>query len=281
MHGGVAAGGPAGTAADEGGVIDLSDDELTGADAGPLHLRVAAQAKVGIGLDEHLVVHGAVRLMAGSATLAHGVVLEDDAARLFAMAGGALLVDFSHDQPARWLHDVASMRVMALDAVHPAFADRMVLGQVELGLDVKVAIEAGGRLEAGIDDELAASAACGDMLAAWAVAGFTTTERERGTGRAVIGCGFDMQACMWRRGEGAGVLGVTFGAGGIAHYGGAVDWRRGDEMSIQTRAGAEDDEGERREPANRDERRETKDRRPKTERPPGHAGENVARPAAA
>ena len=75
MHGGVAGRCPTGAAADEGAVIHFADEQLPAL----LHLRMATQAKIGIGLDEHLVVDGAVRLMTRSASFTQSFMLEDNA----------------------------------------------------------------------------------------------------------------------------------------------------------------------------------------------------------
>jgi hypothetical protein len=90
------------------------------------------------------------------------------------MALGAVLIPPRHGQPAGGFHDVHAVRVVALDAIHAAFQDLVVLGEVELSLEVQVALKTRGRVLARIDDEsfAAAPAARGDMFAAGTVAGF-------------------------------------------------------------------------------------------------------------
>src|SRR5258706_10084667 len=90
------------------------------------------------------------------------------------MTLGAIYVEARHGKSARRFHDVHAMRVVALDAVHFAFDDGMMLREVEFGMCFQVALKTGGGVLAGIDDELAASAARHDVFAGGAVAGFAT-----------------------------------------------------------------------------------------------------------
>lgn len=64
------------------------------------------------------------------------------------------------------------MWIVALDAVHFAFQDWMVLRQVERCFDIGVALETRSRVLARIDDEAISlkTSGIGDVLAAWAVA---------------------------------------------------------------------------------------------------------------
>ena len=79
----VAAGGPAGAAGEERGVVATADED----DAGRgLLLEVALQAEVGVAALEHLGVHGAVRVVAGDAALAGRLVLEHIRAALLDVA---------------------------------------------------------------------------------------------------------------------------------------------------------------------------------------------------
>ena len=75
MHRGVAGRCPTRAAPDEGAVIHFADEQL----AALLDLRMAPQAKVGIGLHKHLVVDGAVRLMTRGASFPQSFMLEDNA----------------------------------------------------------------------------------------------------------------------------------------------------------------------------------------------------------
>ncbi len=54
---------------------------------------------------------------------------------------------------------------MTLDTIHPAFEDRMMLRQVELGVRLEMAVEAGRGVFARIHDKFPAPAAAGDVFA--------------------------------------------------------------------------------------------------------------------
>lgn len=151
-------------------MIFLADQELTGL----LHLRVAAQAKIRVGLDEHLFVRGTVRLMASRAALAQRLVFEHHALGLLAMTRRTLLVEARHRESAGGFHDVEAVWVVALHAVHLALTNGMVLRQIELGVDFQVTREARLRVVARIDDELSTTAARGDMFAARPVTRFAS-----------------------------------------------------------------------------------------------------------
>jgi hypothetical protein len=172
VDGGVAARGPACAHLEEGRVVRVANVNVASGNRRALHLRVAAEAKIGITFDEHFLVNGAVRTVAGDATFTQRVVLEDKWPCLISMALGAILIPPRHGQPAGRFHDVHSMRVVALDAVHAAFQDRVVLGKMELSLYLHVALKTSSRVVAGIDDEsfAAAQAGRGDMFAAGTVA---------------------------------------------------------------------------------------------------------------
>jgi hypothetical protein len=165
---------PAGSHAEKGGVIGIADINVAAGDRQALHLGVAAQAKIGIAFDEHLLVDGAVRTVADDTAFAQRVVLKNKGPCLIPMALGATLVLPRHGQPAGRFHDVHAVRVVALDAVHASFQNRMVLGKMELSLDVQVALKTSRRILAWIDNEAfaAAQASRGDMFAAGTVAGF-------------------------------------------------------------------------------------------------------------
>ena len=72
MDRGMAPGGPATAQSQAAGVIPAADEYLTRC----LHLGMAAQAEIRIRLREHLRVHGAVRVVANRASLAHRRMLE-------------------------------------------------------------------------------------------------------------------------------------------------------------------------------------------------------------
>jgi hypothetical protein len=129
-------------------MIHLADEQL----AAILDLRMAAQAEVGVGLRQHLAMSRPVRLMAGDAAVTQRLVLKDKSSRLLAVAGGALLVELRHGQPASRFHDVDPMRIMALNTGHSPLNDRVMLGQAEIRVNVDVAVEAGLRTPPRVED---------------------------------------------------------------------------------------------------------------------------------
>ncbi len=135
-------------------MIDLADEEqIFGV---RLHLGMTSQAKIVVRLDQQLSIDRPVRTVADSATLPHSFMFENKRTGLFAMALSARLIQPSHGQPPSWLHDVASVRVVALHAVHAPFHHRMMPGKVELGLGLEMAIEANRGIFAGINDGFSA-----------------------------------------------------------------------------------------------------------------------------
>jgi hypothetical protein len=158
----------------KGRVIGVADVKVAAGNGRPLRLGVAAKAKIGITFDEHFLVDRAVRAVADDATFPQRIVLEDKWPSLVSMALGATLIPPRHGQAAGGFHDVRAVRVVALDAVHAAFNDRVMLGQVELSLHIQVALKTSRRVVARINNEFfrAAQARRGDMFAAGAVTGF-------------------------------------------------------------------------------------------------------------
>jgi hypothetical protein len=100
-------------------------------------------------------------------------MLEHDRTRLFPMTLRAAFIQAGHGQSARRFEDVAAVGIVALDAIHPAFQDWMMMGQLKFALDCQVALQAGSRILARVDDEFV-SAACFDVFAARPVTRFTS-----------------------------------------------------------------------------------------------------------
>jgi hypothetical protein len=84
------------------------------------------------------------------------------------------LVQARHGEAAGGFHDVRAVWVVALDAVHPAFEDGMMLRQIEFGVGFQMTVETSGWVFAGIDDEFSPSTTGFDVFAARAVTGFAT-----------------------------------------------------------------------------------------------------------
>jgi hypothetical protein len=113
--------------------------------------------------------------MTGDAAFTKRVMAKDKRPRLIAMTLRATLVLPRHRQSASRFHDIHPMRIMALDAIHAAFQDWMMLGKMKLPLHIQVALKTGGWIFARIDDEsfTAAQTRRRNMTAARTVTGFT------------------------------------------------------------------------------------------------------------
>src|SRR6185436_14415691 len=226
MHGGMAPCGPAGALLHELIVGNLADDERARAGAG--RLGVALEAEIEVALDEQFRVNGTVRGVATRAAFPERAVFVNLGLGLLAMAFGARFVHPRHaEAQAGRFENVTAVRVMTLDAVHPAFGHGMVLGEIELGVRLEVAIVAGLGILAGIDDELAPATARGDVFAAGPVTGFTA-------GVTALRA-FPMDPSVGAGGEGAAVVGVTFGARSVAREGCAFDGGRRDHRALERR----------------------------------------------
>lgn len=168
------AGRPAGADLEHRCMVRVADEDVTGCNSLSLVLRMASQAQVWIVVHEQLLVDGAVRVMANRATLAQGLVFEDNGPSLRLVTSGATFILPRHGQAALRLEDIAAVRIMAIHTIHETFRDGMMLRQIKFGLHVQMALETGGGIFAGIDNE-SSIAAGPDMFAAGAVAGFTTS----------------------------------------------------------------------------------------------------------
>lgn len=145
-----------------------------------LNLGMAAQAQVIVRLHKHLLVDRAMRLMARGAAFAQGFMFEHKTSRLFPMAFRALLIETRHRQAAPGLHDVASVRIVALHAVHLPFAHGMMLRKIKLRVNIEMAGEARLRIAARVHDKFTAPAAHGNVLAPRAVTRFAAVSADRG-----------------------------------------------------------------------------------------------------
>ena len=167
------AGGPTGSHLQKRGVIRVADINTPARNVGTLDLRVTTQAEVRVALDEHFLVDGAVRSVANRATFAQRLMLKNKRARLLAMACRATFVLPGHGQTASRLEYIPAVRVVAGHATHVTFDHRMMLRQVEFGLNVQVTLKTGRRVVAWIDDEFYVAAGF-DVFAAGTVAGFAS-----------------------------------------------------------------------------------------------------------
>lgn len=162
---------PAGTNLEKRRVVHVADVNVTGGNIRALHLCVAAQAEVGIVFDEHFLVDGTMRTVANGAPFAQRLMFKNERPGLGLMTLGAALILPRHRQPARRFEDVATVGIVAIHAIHVAFDDRVMMGQIEFRLNVEMALETRFRIFAGVNDELRRAAGT-DVFAARAVAGF-------------------------------------------------------------------------------------------------------------
>lgn len=198
---------------------------------------MAFEAKIIVALDEEIAIDRSVRVVAGDAAFAQRFMLKDKRAALLAMAGRAAFIQARHRQARVGLHDFTAMRVMALYAVHSAFNHGMMLRQGEIGVNIEMALEAGGRVFTGIDDEHSAPPAGRDVLAAGAVAGFATGQ---GGEFDIIFIKFAVDAGS----KSSGDIRMAFNASGIPHEMRAFDLRRLLRSSFERSAGGEQAGGE-------------------------------------
>jgi hypothetical protein len=93
-----------------------------------LDLCMTLQAKVGVTLDQKLPVYRAVRVVAHGAALSQRLMLENERAGLFPMTLSTASIKPCHGQPTCRFENVYPVRIMALDAIHTALQDRVMLG---------------------------------------------------------------------------------------------------------------------------------------------------------
>jgi len=139
-----------------------------------LDLGMAFQAQVVVPFHQQLLIDRAVRRVARRAAFPQRLVFEGKGPGLITMALRAGLIEPRHGQAARGLADVASVRVVAIHTVHPVFDDRVMMGQIELGMNLEMALVAGRRIFPWIDNEFSASAAGRDVFAAGAMTRFAS-----------------------------------------------------------------------------------------------------------
>lgn len=118
---------------------------------------MAAEAEIRVAGDEHLLIHGAVRIVADRAAFLHRLVREEERTFLRGVALRASLVG-GFKRGARALNDFAFMRIVAIAASHLAREDRVGVGQAELTALVQMAGEAGLGRFIGINNRTLAAA---------------------------------------------------------------------------------------------------------------------------
>jgi len=209
-------------------MLHLTDVDLAWGNGCPGNLCVAFQAEIVVTFDEHLGVDRAVRLVTDGAAFAHRFMFEDEGPRLLAVTLRATFIQASHHQTAAAFVDVHSMGVVALGAVHLAFADRVVLWKIDFGMRFEVALQASGRIMPRIHDQSTASTAGCDVPTARPMTRFAT-------GRSREARAFEVHSGVGAGRKNPGNVGVTLGASVVAdergsgnsgrNYNGALDCR--------------------------------------------------------
>jgi hypothetical protein len=218
---------PAGPVRQKTCVIDLPDENVSRpARARPGSLRMAFQAEIRVTLNKQLGVDRSMGIMANSATFTQRLVLEHKRPRLLAMALRASLIQPRHRQSARRLHDVHPMRIMALDTIHFALEDRMMLRQMKLRVGFQVALEACLRFLAGIDNKFSPAATGSDMFAGRSVARFTALQARH---VHLVG----VQARVRTRRKRAADVRVTIQANLVANVSGPFNFWRNHEGAVR------------------------------------------------
>jgi hypothetical protein len=92
-------------------------------------------------------------IMAGSASFAHRSMFENEWSGLFPMTLRTRLVQPAHCETMRRFHNVQSMWIMTLDAIHLPLCHGVMLRQVKFGADILMAFVTGLRILSGIDDQ--------------------------------------------------------------------------------------------------------------------------------
>jgi len=167
---GMASGCPTVAVSDEAGMIYFADIEIRpGGRASSLSM--TAEAEVLVTNCQKLRIDGPMRIVAGRASFSQRGVFEDEWPRLFPMTLGARFIQAASGKCASRFHDVKAMGVMALNTVHLAFSDRMMLWKVKFGVDFQMTLITSLRRLARINDKLVtASASSRHMFACWSMA---------------------------------------------------------------------------------------------------------------
>jgi len=168
VHGLVAAGAPAGALLETADVT--SSRRWAECSSAGSCIRVTLEAECRIAFGEHLLVHRAMRAVAGRAAFLNRIMSEYKVGTLGTMALGAGFIP-AVELGAAAFNGIALVRVMAIRAGHLAVQHLVGERHAELRLGIQVTLEAGFRGFVGIHDR-ARTAAGFDVFATWAVAGF-------------------------------------------------------------------------------------------------------------
>jgi hypothetical protein len=199
MDRGVTTGAPAGTERKVVCMVDLADENPP---TGPGDLSVTLEAEIIVRLNQHLCVDGTVRAVTNDAPLAHGFMLKDKRPGLITMTFSTGLVESRQSEATGRFHDVNTMRVMALNTIHLAFNDRVMLRQREFRVRREMTLKTGGRILAGVQDKPAFATTHLHVFAARTVARFASTWSDSCARR-------ELHARVSAGGKDSNIVGVT------------------------------------------------------------------------
>lgn len=151
-------------------MVDLADEQLAGLTCRPRSLSMATKAEIVVRLPEHLRIRRAMHVVANDTALTKRLVLKDKRLGLLLMAFGAGLIPLGHRESACRFEDLFAMGIVAIDAVHLAFDNRVAMRELKTCPDPAMALKACLRILAGIDNRFLPIASGIDMLAAGAMA---------------------------------------------------------------------------------------------------------------
>ena len=132
---------------------NVANEDLGSIGPGAGILGMAFQAKVGVALDQQAAIDRTMRIVADHTAVTHRFVLEDKGPALGAMAGRTGFVLSGHGQTTGSSKNIPAVRVMALDAIHFAFSDWMMMWKLKIGVGGKMALVAGGGIPPRIDNK--------------------------------------------------------------------------------------------------------------------------------
>jgi hypothetical protein len=164
---------PARSPPDEAAVIEFSDRERSRTIL-ELHLGVAPKAEVVVTLVQQLGADRSVRRVADGATFPHRFVLKYEWPALVSVASRARFIQLRHGQARRRFEYIAPVGIVALDAIHPPFNDRVVVRQVQLGVNLQVTLEADRRVPPRVNDKSTPPTTRSGVFAARPMAGFAS-----------------------------------------------------------------------------------------------------------
>ena len=147
-------------------MIHSSDQNAVGTRECSWLLSVAFETEIVVPFDQHPGVDRAVWIVANGATFTQRLMLEDIRPRLLAVALGAAFIQPAHFRSARWVHNIETMRIVALHTIHVPFDYGMTMRQIKFRMRLLVTAEARARIFAGINNEFTQPSSTFDVLAA-------------------------------------------------------------------------------------------------------------------